>query len=739
MRYRLLLLFLLVVTPVVGTESTQRVAAGTPMPSPASRQYGDWTASIIGGGGYLIDVIATRDPQRWYLQPDVCGMYRSDDGGTTWRMLHGSLPARQSLRYCRGMAVDPQDPDRVLAAIGCQWWKREGILLSTDAGETWRSVLTAFFSANQDDRYDGRILVADQQRAGRFVAASVGDGLFESVDGGETWQTRGLTGTYPRAVLLDRADPRGIWVATWRCGRDLAGYNPDPGRTRFDSPEGLWRTTDGGTTWKLVTSEAVTELIQDPRNAHRLWAIIDHRRVAYSDDGGTTFLDAHEGLRIDQAAPYQTWSETCYQGLSSGADFLVVMSPKGTCYRRGVDDRSWTPVTRRAVHEPDGYWGYTPAAPSPKWGGINFGSAASSITVSPHDPATWFLTDWFSVYRSSDAGATWGNVSTGVENTFITDVVADPEDPTLVYATSQDVGLFRSADAGTTFQGRSFRTAVAHNVKSVGIPAGLPQRVYCLGNSEDGIGWYTGNLYRSDDRGITWRPMPMGGAPVMGERQHRATTVLVVDDRPDELWLCVAGPVTAGSGGLYRSRDGGETCTWMDAGVPAGQPFFRGEIHLAGHELARSPDGSWIALSADHGMLLRRDGDDQRFVPVPSPARSQLLDVQADRHVPGRFYLAAIDDGLLRSDDRGLTWRRLATPAATPGATRIALDPRVPGRLAIATANGVALSRDQGETWTVLDPRLPERWQWNVGAFAGDRLVVGSGGSGLFWIDVGRP
>ena len=62
----------------------------------------------------------------------------------------------------------------------------------------------------------------------------------------------------------------------------------------------------------------------------------------------------------------------------------------------------------------------------------------------------------------------------------------------------------------------------------------------------------------------------------------------------------------------------------------------------------------------------------------------------------------------------------------------------VPGRLAVGTLRGVILSRDGGDTWEVLDQRLPGRVGWNKGAFAGDRLVVGSGGMGCFWIDVGE-
>ena len=58
----------------------------------------------------------------------------------------------------------------------------------------------------------------------------------------------------------------------------------------------------------------------------------------------------------------------------------------------------------------------------------------------------------------------------------------------------------------------------------------------------------------------------------------------------------------------------------------------------------------------------------------------------------------------------------------------------MPNRVAASTDDGVILSRDGGETWTMLDKSLPDRVYRNVPAFAGERLVVGSAGSGVFWI-----
>jgi hypothetical protein len=66
-------------------------------------------------------------------------------------------------------------------------------------------------------------------------------------------------------------------------------------------------------------------------------------------------------------------------------------------------------------------------------------------------------------------------------------------------------------------------------------------------------------------------------------------------------------------------------------------------------------------------------------------------------------------------------------------AGHVAVDLATLDRVAAGTQDGVALSEDGGATWRVLDRRLPNRL-WNTVAFAGDRLIVGSSGSGAFWL-----
>jgi photosystem II stability/assembly factor-like uncharacterized protein len=162
---------------------------------PSHRHYGQWRSSVIHGGGYLLDLIPTSDPNRYYVQGDVTGMFRSDDAGKSWTMLQGALPGwlgKQS-QYVRSIIVDPRDPDRVLVAVGYRWFGRGGLFESRDAGKSWRSVLSAFVDAELH-RGDGRLLTRDPSNPDRILFASHLDGVFESTDNGQSWRNLGMKG-----------------------------------------------------------------------------------------------------------------------------------------------------------------------------------------------------------------------------------------------------------------------------------------------------------------------------------------------------------------------------------------------------------------------------------------------------------------------------------------------------------------------------------------------------------------
>ncbi|AHF90464.1 hypothetical protein OPIT5_09895 [Opitutaceae bacterium TAV5] len=728
-------------------------AARKPAPAGSHRLYGRWYSSRIGGGGYLQQVVfapaSARVPQRLYLSSDVGGLFRSDDGGATWRMLHDALPADGDNYSVRGLIVDPRDPDRVLIATD------NGIWCSADAGRTWQKRLDARFAGNGPHRADGRILVADPANPDRILAAplgaaAIGTVVHISTDGGATWAATAPVAASPAAsplpvlapvdLLVDPADPQRFWLSARRSRIWIS-----PREHTFDG--GLWRTDDAGATWQKLSSIGMKEIIRHPAppassGASGLLIALTPAtdRVVRSTDLGRTWQPLDAGL-----APYSTHYRTdgSYGALATDpSGGLVLLGGNGaSIYRLSPDATRWEkiPWQKENIHEGD-WWGALS-----RHGYPHFGSALGHLAIDPADPRHWTLTDWYAFYQTRDAGRSWKLDIEGIEMTVVHTLAQDPADPARIHAGLADIGYLRSTDAADTFV-PVHNAGISNNIKSLAVSPARPGRIYAVGPRE--ADWFANQVFVTDDAGATWHRSPMRGLPRMEGGQHRCHSIALHPHHPDEAWLAVSGPVGPSAGGIYRTADAGETWTQAGEGLPTGVPLFRSEIWVAGPEIAVSSDGSVLAASDDRARVFRLETAPSspspavwREVPAaafaspdgaPSGGVNALF---ADPSTPGRFYLCRKEGGLWRTDDAGLAWNRISSM----NTWTLAIDAGNPARLALNGADGIRFSTDGGVTWTRLDAGLPYRHPRNVLAFAGSRLVVGTGGNGIFRTDLLSP
>jgi photosystem II stability/assembly factor-like uncharacterized protein len=218
--------------------------------------------------------VAPSDPNILYVgsgeglhRPDLSvgdGIYRSADGGRTWR--HLGLTDGQQIP---DLAIDPQDPNRVFAAVlGHPYGPNaeRGIYRSRDGGVTWQKVLS------KDDDTGGSAVAIDPSRPNLVYAAlwqdrlgpwedknqfqGTGGGLFKSVDGGNTWQRLGHG-------LPDNTSQVNFSIAASKPDRLYAvvGTN-EPGAYSSAAGLGVFRSDDSGESWTRITS--------DPRPALRI-------------------------------------------------------------------------------------------------------------------------------------------------------------------------------------------------------------------------------------------------------------------------------------------------------------------------------------------------------------------------------------------------------------------------------------------------------------------------------------
>jgi photosystem II stability/assembly factor-like uncharacterized protein len=227
-------------------------------------------------------------------RPDLStgdGMYKSIDGGRTWR--HLGLRDGQQIP---AIVVDPRDPDRVFVAVlGHPYGANgeRGVFRSTDGGGTWQKVL-------YQDENTGAVALAFDPADAQTVYAALwssrqgpwengawqgrASGLYKSMDGGTTW--RQLKGGLPTAE-------QGLG----RIGIAVAPSDPNRLYAVVDAPQrgGVYRSEDAGETWRRVHSERrvwgrgsdFAEVKVDPKDKELVYAA--NTSVYRSTDGGRTF------------------------------------------------------------------------------------------------------------------------------------------------------------------------------------------------------------------------------------------------------------------------------------------------------------------------------------------------------------------------------------------------------------------------------------------------------------------
>lgn len=672
--------------------------SATALPRTSHREYGTWQSSIFGGGGYLQNIVpAPSNPRVLYCYVDVGGVYRSEDAGLTWRMLHGGLPSGDGYYSVRGLDVHPDNPDWVLIAVGNQWSPRKGLFLSQDGGDTWTSVLEAQVYGNEAFRSTGFIFARDGR--GRLHFASAGDGIWVSEDHGLTWSLLGLEGTNITDLTF-ADDGRG-----WACAHAWT-----PHRTSTLAG-GLFFSRDHGESWSSLEGPAPDELVLDAGGA--LVGIFAASRLLRSEDDGVTWHEYAEGLPIDPEAAKGWTSESRFRALAAGPDFLLLGSSRGSIYRRGTGEKAWRMIERESVTEiveGEPWWGRLQPGVWP-----HFGAAMGSLTVMPGQPDHWWFTDWYSAYETRDAGKNWVQRIDGIEVTVIHHILANPADPARIHVGMADNAYAQSTDGGVRYDTPK---KTFSNVKMLAVSPALPGRLYGVGDAR--AEWRAEKVWVSTDSGATWWAAPMQGLPP--REHHSMNSIAVHAQNPYEVVLGLSGKVADG-GGIYRSLDGGRSFEPINEGLEAEENLFRHEIWSIGPELAMSQSGQLVLASHDTGRIHYHDG--QRW------HRSEFQPGGAPRYLTAAgedFFIASREGGLLKSTDGGRSWNAILDGEVLV----VAADAQQPGLIAAATARALKISRDGGKTWS--EHPLPPQGQVRTLSIGGPRLHAGTAGGGIFWM-----
>ncbi|HXB54223.1 MAG TPA: hypothetical protein VN461_05530 [Vicinamibacteria bacterium] len=544
------------------------------------------------------------------------GIYRSDDGGKTWQP-RGLADTRAIGR----IVVDPRSPDVVLvAALGHIFGPNpeRGVFRSEDGGKTWQRVL--FVDENTGavdlaaDPTDPSVVYAATWQVRNYPWLSYfhaergpGSGVFKSADGGKTWR-RLSGGEWPTEPLgrIGLAAAAGGRIYAVVVMRTRAGTLLHAGETNAGG--GLYRSDDGGTTWKRVSqadwleSDYFARLTVDPSNPDRIYAM--GRSVRRSDDGGRTF-------QIVKGAPggddyHYLWINP------KQADHMAVASDQGTSVSVN-GGRTWSTWYNQptgqfyhlATDERFPYWIYSGQQDSgtvgiasrSEYGALSYrewhpvgGEERGYEIPDPGDPETVYGSGLGGDLTRFDARtgqvaaisphleSTYGRRPTDVKYryTWIAPLAVSPRPPYALFAASQY--LWRSADRGHSWAMMSpDLTGAVPDAKGCGGEIGLGNARPCgfgviftialspSGDDEIWIGTDDGRIQTTRDGGKSWSDVTPGGLSPWSK-------VSTLDIPPFD-----AGTVYAAidrqrlddfTPHVYRTHDRGRTWTEIGAGLP---------------------------------------------------------------------------------------------------------------------------------------------------------------------------
>lgn len=638
------------------------------------------------------------------------------------------------------IAVDPADPNVWYLSFGSG-----GLWKTTTRGNLWTPIFDDGGSYSLGciaiDPSNPQVVWLGTGENSSNRSVGYGDGVYKSVDGGRTWQNRGLADSqHIGKILVDPRDSNVVYVAAegplWSSGGD----------------RGLYKTTDGGATWQAVLQiskdTGVTDIALDPKNPDIIYAAAYQRRrhvgtligggpessIYKTVDAGRTWKKADNGLSpadmgrialaVSPQKPNIVYALVCAGGNKSGF------------YRSEDRGERWTRQSSYKVVDPQ-YYG--------------------EIYADPHQFDKLFAMD-VRVQSSTDGGKSFKpeKWKMHVDNHAM---FLDPENKGHMLV-GNDGGLYETWDDGKTW--RHFTNLPTAQFYRVAAGYSLPFYNVYGGTQDNGsMGGPSRTMNRVGIRTSEW--FPTGGADGFQPGVDPEDTDLLYG--------------TTQNGGLFRfnkrsgerkgirprgSKDGPKLRWHWDTPLLI-SPHNPACLFYAGNVVFRSDDrgDTWRAVSGD----LTRQLDSENQVLMGRTWGSDA--VQKNRFTTALSVSAAFDqsplekdllfvgtdDGLVQiTEDGGKHWKKLADFPGIPKWTYVSdicasmYDPNV----CYVAFNNYQLgdfkpyllkSADKGKTWTPMTGNLPDRhvvWSIAEDHINPNLLFVGTEFGLFFTIDRGK-
>jgi photosystem II stability/assembly factor-like uncharacterized protein len=706
---------------------------------------GNRVSAVTGVAGY---------PSVYYAGAASGGIFKTTDGGTHWQAIFDDQPVSS----IGALAVAPSDPNIVWAGTGEAWIRSHisvgaGIYKSVDAGKSW-----TLMGLEKTGRI-GRIVINPVDPNIVLVAAlghAYGPqperGVFRTTDGGKTWDKVLFINedTGCSDIAMDPSNSRilfaGMWpfeIHTW--GRESGG----PG-------SGLFKSTDGGATWKRLSGRGLPTRMTGKvavaiarSNTNRIYALIetgdgvplrgqetDRGKLWRSEDGGENWrlvsYDRNLGGRTHyyfrMAVAPDNENETYYLT----ASFAVSL------------DGGETAKIAQFANSP---------------GGDNH-----DIWIDPTNPSRMAVANDGGVSISVTRGRTWERIQLPIAQIY--HVTVDNQIPYYVYGNKQDGPSYRgpsnSRAGGGGFSGgipRSAWQSVAGGESGWSTPDPVDNNI--IWSSASGSGSVGGivelfDMRSGQARNVEVWPDQTNGSPA-AELKYRFVWTMPLTISPHD-----HNKVYVGSQYVHQTTDGGQSWQVISPDLSTNDKSKQGfsggltgdnigvEYNSVVFAIAESPkEKGLIWAGTNDGLVqLTRDGG-KNWTNVTRnilglPPWGTISNIEPSRYDAGTAYITVDlhqvnnrDPFVYKTTDYGKSWK-----AITKGIPHTMLsyahcireDPVRRGLLYLGTENALYVSFDDGENWQPLQNNLPHApVYWITVQEQFNDLVIATYGRG-FWI-----
>jgi photosystem II stability/assembly factor-like uncharacterized protein len=681
-------------------------------------------------GGRIDDIEAVPGkPSTIFVGTAGGGVFRTTNNGTTWTPVFDRDGRTTSIG---DLAIAPSDPEIIWVGTGepnnrqSSTWG-DGVYRSLDGGDSWAHM------GLRDTHHIGRVVIHPRNPGIVFVAAvghlfgpNAERGVYRTTDGGQSWR-KVLAGDSVTGAIDVALDPDGrtVYAALYQRQRRGFGFvGGGPG-------SGLFRSRDGGESWERLTTglpagvQGRIGIAIAPSQPTTVYAIIEAKDggVFRSDDRGTTWTRQsslnprpmyYSQIRVDPRHPDRVWV-------------------LGTELHKSIDGgRTFTTEkTGERIHVDH-----------------------HALWLDPADGSHMLLGNDGGLYFTYDGARAWDFVDNLPIGQFY-DIDVDDRDPYVIYGGTQDNGTW--GVPVRTWNGVGITNADVLNIAygdgffTVTDPAD-PRYLYA--NSQGGRA-YRVHLATREERGI--RPVMADAADTL--RFNWSTPMLRSPHDPRTVYY--------GANRLFRTRDGGQSWDVVSPDLTRNQPWktlpimgmLRDSATLSRDDgvsdygtittLSESPAGrGTLLVGTDDGQVqLTTDGGatwanlTARFR-LPGPRWvSKVLWSQHDARTAWVAFDGHYDDDMtplvFRTGDGGATWRSAAgnLPAGHPVKT-IAEHPGNRNVVFAGTEFGLYVTFDGGQSWTHAGGSLPRVRVDDIAIHPTHRdLVLGTHGRSLIVLD----